>query len=152
MAQDIRQKSAAPNFRPGDAVRVHVKVVEGDSERVQPFEGVVLLRRGRGDSQSFTVRKVSFGVGVERTFPLQSPFIEKIELLKSNHVRRARLYYLRGLTGKAAKIGTEERSEKESSPKAPEGASPAVSDHVPPAAPHKAPAKEAAVQPIAKGT
>jgi large subunit ribosomal protein L19 len=152
MAQDIHQKTAAPNFRPGDAVRVHVKVVEGDSERVQPFEGVVLLRRGRGDSQSFTVRKISFGVGVERTFPLQSPFIEKIEILKSNHVRRARLYYLRGLTGKAAKIGTEERAEKEPSPKAPDAAAPAVADHAALAAPPKTPAKEAAAQPIAKGT
>ncbi len=153
MAPEINQQNAAPDFRPGDSVRVHVKVVEGESERVQPFEGVVLLRRGRGESQSFTVRKISFGVGVERTFPLRSPFIERIEILKSNNARRARLYYLRGLTGKAAKLGTEERTEKEGAPNA-APAAPAASDHAPADAPKAktgSPAKEAAAQPIAKG-
>src|SRR5512136_13099 len=83
------------DFRPGDSVRVHVKVVEGEKERVQVFEGVVIRRRGEGARASFTVRRVSYGVGVERTFPLHSPRIERIQVLKSSHVRRSKLYYLR---------------------------------------------------------
>lgn len=93
-----------PAFRPGDSVRVHVKVVEGNRSRVQVFAGVVLSRTGGGVRESFTVRKVSFGTGVERTFPLHSPIIDKIEVERHGDVRRAKLYYLRGLRGKAAKI------------------------------------------------
>ncbi|HYI53877.1 MAG TPA: 50S ribosomal protein L19 [Microlunatus sp.] len=93
-----------PAFRPGDSVKVHVKVVEGNRSRIQVFAGVVISRTGDGIRQSFTVRKVSFGVGVERTFPLHSPIIDKIEIERRGDVRRAKLYYLRGLRGKAAKI------------------------------------------------
>ena len=93
-----------PPFRPGDTVRVHVNVREGDKERVQVFEGVVTRRRGRGPSATFTVRKVSYGVGVERTFPVHSPRVDKIEVLTRGRVRRAKLYYLRELSGKAARI------------------------------------------------
>ncbi len=93
-----------PEFRPGDTLRVHVKVVEGQRERIQVFEGVVIKKRGSGISQTFTVRKVSNGVGVERTFPLHSPKIDKIEVVRRGKVRRAKLYYLRNLRGKAARI------------------------------------------------
>jgi len=93
-----------PDFRPGDTVRVHVRIKEGDKERIQVFEGVVLQRRRGGASSSFTVRKVSYGVGVERIFPLQSPTIAKIEVKARGRVRRARLTYLRELSGKAARI------------------------------------------------
>ncbi|AQX15036.1 50S ribosomal protein L19 [Tessaracoccus lapidicaptus] len=93
-----------PDFRPGDSVKVHVKVVEGTRSRVQVFAGVVISRTAGGVQEAFTVRKVSFGVGVERTFPLHSPIIEKIEVERRGDVRRAKLYYLRGLRGKAAKI------------------------------------------------
>ena len=93
-----------PEFRAGDTVKVHVKVVEGNRSRIQVFAGVVISRTGDGIRQSFTVRKVSFGVGVERTFPLHSPIIDKIEVERHGDVRRAKLYYLRGLRGKAAKI------------------------------------------------
>ncbi|CAI9398680.1 MULTISPECIES: 50S ribosomal protein L19 [Aestuariimicrobium] len=93
-----------PTFRPGDSVKVHVKVIEGTRSRVQVFAGVVISRTGGGVRESFTVRKVSFGTGVERTFPLHSPIIEKIEVERHGDVRRAKLYYLRGLRGKAAKI------------------------------------------------
>lgn len=93
-----------PPFRPGDAVRVHVKVREAEKERLQVFEGVVLRRRAAGLGSTFTVRKVSYGVGVERTFPLHSPVIERIERVRTGRVRRAKLYYLRGRRGKAARI------------------------------------------------
>lgn len=93
-----------PEFRPGDSVRVHVRVVEGNRSRIQVFAGAVISRTGSGIGESFTVRKVSFGTGVERTFPLHSPIIEKIEVERRGDVRRAKLYYLRGLRGKAAKI------------------------------------------------
>ncbi|WP_243290236.1 50S ribosomal protein L19 [Bacillus sp. FJAT-47783] len=93
-----------PEFRPGDTVRVHVKVIEGTRERIQVFEGVVIKRRGGGISETFTVRKVSYGVGVERTFPLHTPKIAKIEVVRRGKVRRAKLYYLRNLRGKAARI------------------------------------------------
>ena len=93
-----------PDFRAGDSVKVHVKVVEGSRSRIQVFAGVVIARNGRGIGEAFTVRKVSFGTGVERTFPLNSPIIEKIEVERRGDVRRAKLYYLRGLRGKAAKI------------------------------------------------
>ncbi|MEN2446907.1 50S ribosomal protein L19 [Bacillus sp. JR_15] len=93
-----------PAFRPGDTLRVHVKVVEGNRERIQVFEGVVIKRRGGGISETFTVRKISYGVGVERTFPLHTPKIAKIEVVRHGKVRRAKLYYLRELRGKAARI------------------------------------------------
>ena len=112
VAEPQQQKKSIPQFRPGDTVRVHIKVVEGESERVQMFEGTVISKRGAGDAQSFTVRKISFGVGVERTFPLSSPHIEKIEVMKSGKVRRARLYYLRNLTGKAARVNEKESSDE----------------------------------------
>ncbi len=93
-----------PDFRPGDSVKVHVKVVEGNRSRIQVFAGNVIARNGSGIAEAFTVRKVSFGTGVERTFPLHSPIIDKIEIERRGDVRRAKLYYLRGLRGKAAKI------------------------------------------------
>jgi len=93
-----------PAFRPGDTLKVYVKVVEGSRERIQLFEGVVIKRRGGGISETFTVRKISYGVGVERTFPIHSPRIEKIEVARRGKVRRAKLYYLRDLRGKAARI------------------------------------------------
>ena len=93
-----------PDFRAGDTVRVNVKVVEGTRSRVQAFQGVVIRRHGGGVGETFTVRKISFGVGVERTFPLHTPIIESIEVVSRGDVRRAKLYYLRGLRGKAAKI------------------------------------------------
>ena len=97
-------KRGIPTFRAGDTVKVHVRVVEGNKTRIQVFQGVVISRRGSGISESFTVRKVSYGVGVERTFPLHTPIIERIELVTRGDVRRAKLYYLRDLRGKAAKI------------------------------------------------
>ncbi len=93
-----------PDFRAGDNVKVHVKVVEGNRSRVQVFQGHVIRRQGGGIRETFSVRKVSFGVGVERTFPVHSPVLEKIELVSRGDVRRAKLYYLRNLRGKAAKI------------------------------------------------
>lgn len=93
-----------PSFRPGDTLRVHVRIIEGTRERIQVFEGVVIKRRGGGVSETFTVRKISSGVGVERTFPLHTPKIEKIEVKRRGKVRRAKLYYLRSLRGKAARI------------------------------------------------
>ncbi|WP_425478110.1 50S ribosomal protein L19 [Thermovibrio ammonificans] len=93
-----------PEFRVGDTVRVYVKVKEGDKERIQAFEGVVIRKRGGGTDATFTVRKVSYGIGIERTFPLHSPVVDKIEVLKRGIVRRARLYYLRERKGKAARI------------------------------------------------
>lgn len=93
-----------PEFIPGDTVRVHVKVVEGTRERIQMFEGVVIMRQGGGVRETFTVRRISYGIGVERTFPVHSPRLEKIEVVRRGVVRRAKLYYLRDLTGKAARI------------------------------------------------
>jgi large subunit ribosomal protein L19 len=93
-----------PVFAPGDTLKVHVRVVEGTRERVQVFQGVVIRRQGSGIHETFTVRKVSFGVGVERTFPVHSPILQKIEPITMGDVRRAKLYYLRDLRGKAAKI------------------------------------------------
>lgn len=100
--EQIRQD--IPDFQPGDTVRVQVKVVEGDRERLQAFEGVVIARQGGGLTENFIVRRVSYGVGVERTFPLHSPRLEKIEVVRRGIVRRAKLNYLRELTGKAARI------------------------------------------------
>jgi large subunit ribosomal protein L19 len=93
-----------PDFRPGDTVKVHAKVVEGTRERVQIFEGVVIAKKGSGISETYTVRKISSGVGVERIFPLHTPRVEKIEVVRHGRVRRAKLYYLRNLQGKAARI------------------------------------------------
>ncbi len=97
-------RSDIPDFRAGDNVKVHVRVIEGNRSRIQVFAGAVISRAGSGIGAAFTVRKVSFGTGVERTFPLHSPIIEKIEVERFGDVRRAKLYYLRGLRGKAAKI------------------------------------------------
>ena len=100
-----------PEFRPGDTVRVHVRVKEGDKERIQIFQGVVIARRGGGTRETFTVRKMSGSVGVERIFPLHSPNVDKIEVVRRGKVRRAKLYYLRDLRGKAARI--EERRDEQ---------------------------------------
>jgi large subunit ribosomal protein L19 len=97
-------RDEVPDFRVGDTVKVHVRVVEGERERVQVFEGIVIRRRGSGLSQTFTVRKLSFGVGVERTFPVHSPMVAKVEVVTRGAVRRAKLYYLRERIGKKAKV------------------------------------------------
>lgn len=97
-------RSDIPDFAPGDTVRVHAKIVEGSRERIQMFEGVVISRQGTGVRETFTVRRISYGIGVERMFPVHSPRIEKIDVLRKGIVRRAKLYYLRNLTGKAAHI------------------------------------------------
>ncbi len=97
-------RTDVPDFRPGDTLKVHVRVIEGNRSRIQVFQGVVIRRQGGGIRETFTVRKVSFGVGVERTFPVHTPVIEKIEVVTRGDVRRAKLYYLRDLRGKAAKI------------------------------------------------
>src|SRR4051812_42306291 len=98
------KRTDIPDFRPGDTLKVHVRVIEGTRSRIQVFQGVVIRRQGSGVRETFTVRKVSFGVGVERTFPVHTPIIEKIEVVTRGDVRRAKLYYLRDLRGKAAKI------------------------------------------------
>ena len=100
-----------PDFAPGDTVKVHVKIVEGEKERIQPFEGIVIRKKGGGIRSTFTVRKVSYGVGVERIFPVHSPRIEHIDVLSRAKVRRAKLFYLRGLKGKAARIRGEKKQE-----------------------------------------
>ena len=97
-------KKDRDGFVPGDTVRVHVKVIEGEKERTQVFEGIVIRRRGEGARASFTVRRISYGVGVERTFPLHSPRIERVQVTRRSRVRRSKLYYLRGLAGKAARL------------------------------------------------
>lgn len=100
-----KQREKLPNFNPGDTINVHVKIKEGNKERIQQFQGTVIQRRGTGtNGESFTVRKVSNGVGVERIFPIVSPSIEKIEVVKEGKVRRAKLYYMKGRQGKAARI------------------------------------------------
>ncbi|MFP3940840.1 MAG: 50S ribosomal protein L19 [Thermoanaerobaculia bacterium] len=112
--QEVERKflrqDTVPEFRPGDTVRVHVRVVEGNKSRIQVFQGVVIARRGGGTRETFTVRKISGGIGVERVFPLHSPNVDKVEVARRGKVRRAKLYYLRGLRGKAARI--EERREQ----------------------------------------
>jgi len=140
-------KTGLPEFRPGDTVRIHNKVVEGDSERIQYFDGVVIGRKGSGIAETFTVRKVSFGVGIERIFPLHSPRVEKIEVLKQGRVRRAKLFYLRGLSGKAARL--DERTQGESGVA---GGTKPETAVAPVAAPAPAPAKpaEQAAAPAAK--
>lgn len=104
LLENAQLRDDVPDFRAGDNVKVHVRVVEGGRERVQVFEGVVLARNGSGVKASFTVRKISFGVGVERVFPLHSPIIDKIEVTRRGDVRRSKLYYLRDRVGKSARI------------------------------------------------
>jgi large subunit ribosomal protein L19 len=129
MVEQAQIRSNLPSFRVGDHVRVTLKIVEGDSERLQAFEGTVIRLRGHGLSKMFTVRKISFGVGVERSIPLHSPRIEKIEVMRSGHVRRARLYFLRERTGKAARLDEKvDRREEGAPPVAPP---PAAKAHAP---------------------
>jgi len=109
MIEESQMRKDIPKFGPGDRVRVHFKVVEGGRERIQAFDGIVIKRQGGGIRETFTVRRVSYGVGIERTFPLHSPRIEKIEVLRKGRVRRAKLFYLRGLSGKAARIAEKRR-------------------------------------------
>ncbi len=104
MIEARQTKAKRPEFGPGDTVKVHVKIKEGDKERIQIFQGTVIAKGGHGANQSFTVRKISAGVGVERVFPLFSPSVAKIDLVKTGDVRRAKLYYLRNLKGKSARI------------------------------------------------
>ena len=108
-AVDEGQRREVADFSIGDTVRVSVKVVEGDKERIQPFDGVVIARKGSHTRETFIVRKISFGVGVEKIFPVHSPVVDKIEVLKRGRIRRAKLYYLRGKKGKAAKVREKER-------------------------------------------
>ena len=103
----LEPRKEVAEFRPGDTVRVHVKIKEGEKERLQAFEGTVIARKHAGPGETFTVRKVSFGQGVERIFPMHSPVIERVDLVRKGSVRRAKLYYLRGLKGKAARIREE---------------------------------------------
>ncbi len=112
IVEQTRLRDDIPDFRPGDSVKVHVRVVEGTRSRIQVFEGVVIARKGGGLRETFTVRKVSFGVGVERTFPLHSPVIEKIEVDRRGRVRRAKLYYLRDRVGKQARIKERRESDR----------------------------------------
>ncbi|PKM82628.1 MAG: 50S ribosomal protein L19 [Firmicutes bacterium HGW-Firmicutes-14] len=109
LLEEEQMKKDLPSFRPGDTVKIHVKVVEGGRERIQVFEGVVIKRRGGGMRETFTVRRISYGVGVERSFPIHSPRIERIEIVRRGKVRRARLFYLRKLRGKAARIKEQRR-------------------------------------------
>lgn len=102
-------KKDIPDFRAGDTIRVHVKILEGDKERIQVFQGAVIRRRGAGNKATFTVRKISYGVGVERTFPLHSPIVDKIEVVRTGRVRRGKIYYIRALRGKAARIREKRR-------------------------------------------
>src|SRR5581483_2437854 len=110
MKMEPRKEVAA--FNPGDTVRVHVKIKEGEKERLQAFEGTVIARKHSGAGETFTVRKISFGQGVERIFPVHSPSIERVDLVRRGTVRRSKLYYLRGLKGKAARIREEARTER----------------------------------------
>ena len=112
-----QKKDVKVSFKAGDTLKVHFKVVEGGNERIQVFEGVVIQRKGSGLSETFTVRKNSFGIGVERIFPINSPRISKIELVRSGKVRRAKLYYLRDLSGKAARIAEVQKKQFEQAEK-----------------------------------
>lgn len=124
-----------PNFRPGDELKVHVRVIEGNKSRIQVFQGLVIARQGSGARETFTIRKLSYGVGVERIFPVHAPVIEKIELVRKGEVRRAKLYYLRELRGKAAKIrerrGAEELEAIYAAPVAAEIAAESVEEAAP---------------------
>jgi len=114
--KSLAKGGVVPDFAPGDTLRVDVKVVEGTRERIQAFEGVCIARRNRGFNSAFTVRKISYGEGVERIFPLYSPRIDSIEVLRRGDVRRAKLYYLRGRTGKKARIGERRLAEEVAAP------------------------------------
>lgn len=118
--ENSQLRTDLPSFRSGDTVKVHVKIKEGDKFRIQIFEGVVIAHKNNGISSTFTVRKVSFGYGIERIFPVHSPIVEKLEVVKSGKVRRARLYYLRGRRGKAARLKEVGRTDRatQSAPKA----------------------------------
>ncbi len=116
---NLQMRTDLPDFRPGDTVRVHVKIKEGDKYRIQVFEGVVMAFKHNAISSTFTVRKVSSGYGVERIFPLHSPIIDKLEVVKSGKVRRARLYYLRGRRGKAARLKEAGKTDRETVTQAP---------------------------------
>jgi large subunit ribosomal protein L19 len=125
LVESSRLRDDVPEFRPGDTVKVHVRVVEGNRERIQMFQGVVIRRQGGGLRETFTVRKMSFGVGVERTFPVHSPTIGKIEVVTKGRVRRAKLYYLRERRGKRARIRERREPAGVSAPRAqPEAESP----------------------------
>jgi len=127
-------KAEAPAFEVGDTVRVHVKVVEGEKERIQVFEGVVIGRKGGSNREMFAVRKVSYGVGVERMFPLHSPFVEKVEVVRSGRVRRAKLYYLRSKQGRAARIterGLDSRPSRKDLKSAPESSEEMTTETIP---------------------
>lgn len=104
LVEQESMRQGLPDFRPGDTVRVHVKVIEGGRERIQVFEGMVIRKRGSGPNATFTVRKISQGIGVERTFPLHSPRVDAVEVVRKGQVRRAKLYYLRNVVGKAARV------------------------------------------------
>jgi len=119
-------KKDIPDFRPGDTVRVNLKIREGDRERVQAFEGVCIARKSGGIHETFKVRKVSYGVGVERTFPLHSPQIESIKVRRHGHVRRAKLYYLRDVVGKKARIRSKRRVVTPKAPAAPKAEAPSA--------------------------
>lgn len=124
--QEAQLRKDLPALRPGDTVRVHVRLkeAEGEKERIQPFEGVVIRKRGKSTGASFTVRRISFGIGVERVFPANSPSISSIEVLSRGRVRRAKLYYLRGRKGKAARLRRVESTEQAPSEKTPETSTP----------------------------
>ena len=109
MVEREQLRTDLPDFRVGDSVRVHVKIVEGEKERIQPFEGVVIRKKGGGIRSTFTVRKISYGIGVERIFPTHSPRLDHIDILSRGKIRRAKLFYLRGLKGKAARIRGEKK-------------------------------------------
>ena len=109
MIEKEQMRLDIPDFKSGDTIKVHVRIIEGQKERIQIFEGVTIRKRGGGSRASFTIRKVSYGIGVERTFPLHSPLIRKIEVVRRGKVRRARLYYLRDLKGKKARIKEADR-------------------------------------------
>jgi large subunit ribosomal protein L19 len=109
IVEDSVKAEKLPDFRVGDTVRVHVRIIEGDKKRVQPYEGVVIARRGKGTSESFTVRRIVNNEGVERIFPVYSPKIAKLEIVRSGHVRRAKLYYLRDRVGKSTRVKDKRR-------------------------------------------
>lgn len=111
MLEKSQMRTDIPRFKPGDTVRVLFRIIEGDKERIQSFEGVVIARKGGTASETFTVRKISYGIGVERVFPLHSPRIEKIEVLREGKVRRSKIYYIRSKKGKAARIKSQYRKQ-----------------------------------------
>ena len=129
--EKAQYRTGLPNFKAGDTVRVHAKIIEGDKERIQVFEGVVISRANSGNRASFTVRKISYGVGVERVFPLHSPRIDKIEVTTIGRVRRAKLYYLRSLSGKAARIKGERVVPTTGTPATPKTTEPASAEVTP---------------------